>query len=470
MKRGFTIVELLIVVVVISILAAVTIVAYGGVQKRAVVSGMQSTLGQMVRKIEISKTNNNDSYSASLPADIPDSVRGNDKTPLRYFQRNSGSGFCADTYSVQYTDVRFYVDSDHLTPQSGLCPEGPAVTSFSSDYTVFVYNLNAPNCNGSTIQLPISTPTTAPGSTIDWGDGVTASLASSLPSHTYAQKSEYTVAYKGPISTIDGALVPMDKRACLTQVKQWSGAVSLTQISYLGGENLIYVAEPPHTVTDMNHMFAYATTFNQTIGGWNMSNVTNTSAMFYSAASFNQPIGSWDMSNVTNMNNMFNSATTFNQPIGTWDTNQVTDISYMFISATAFNQPIGSWNTASVTNMNNTFYGATAFNQPLNSWNTSNVTNMEGMFQQATKFNQPIGSWNTSKVTNMISMFFGASSFNQPIGSWNTAHVTNTSFMFYSAAAFNQNITAWNVGAVTGWMYFKLYSPLTDTNTPPKFI
>lgn len=34
-RQGFTIVELLIVIVVIAILAAITVVAYGGIQRRA---------------------------------------------------------------------------------------------------------------------------------------------------------------------------------------------------------------------------------------------------------------------------------------------------------------------------------------------------------------------------------------------------------------------------------------------------
>ena len=42
--RGFTIVELIIVIVVIAILATITIVAYNGVQERASEAALQSDL------------------------------------------------------------------------------------------------------------------------------------------------------------------------------------------------------------------------------------------------------------------------------------------------------------------------------------------------------------------------------------------------------------------------------------------
>jgi type II secretion system protein G len=52
-SSGFTIVELLIVIVVIGILAAITIVAYNGVQQRARYSAMQSDISSLNKAIQL---------------------------------------------------------------------------------------------------------------------------------------------------------------------------------------------------------------------------------------------------------------------------------------------------------------------------------------------------------------------------------------------------------------------------------
>ncbi len=52
-ERGFTIVELLIVVVVIAILAAITIVSYNGITNRANASAAKSTAATVQKKVEL---------------------------------------------------------------------------------------------------------------------------------------------------------------------------------------------------------------------------------------------------------------------------------------------------------------------------------------------------------------------------------------------------------------------------------
>ncbi|MCX6728984.1 MAG: prepilin-type N-terminal cleavage/methylation domain-containing protein [Candidatus Saccharibacteria bacterium] len=57
-SRGFTIVELLVVIVVIGILVTISIVAYSGVSQKAAVASMQSDLNYASKQIKLSQINN----------------------------------------------------------------------------------------------------------------------------------------------------------------------------------------------------------------------------------------------------------------------------------------------------------------------------------------------------------------------------------------------------------------------------
>lgn len=63
--KGFTIVELLIVIIVIAILAAITVIAYNGIQNSANDAAIKSDLSNTAKKLEIYKVDN-DRYPSSI--------------------------------------------------------------------------------------------------------------------------------------------------------------------------------------------------------------------------------------------------------------------------------------------------------------------------------------------------------------------------------------------------------------------
>ena len=117
-KAGFTIVELLIVVVVIAILAAITIVAYNGIQNRAKQSAAQSAASQVTKKVMSYAVLNADQYPATLAAvDISNSG----DTSYQYSVNNSGS---SKTYCVTTTvnAISYFSSNAQTAPAVGACP------------------------------------------------------------------------------------------------------------------------------------------------------------------------------------------------------------------------------------------------------------------------------------------------------------------------------------------------------------
>lgn len=66
-QKGFTIVELLIVIVIIAILATITVVAYNGIQDRAKNSTAQSDLNIFAKKIENARIDATDGLYPVIP-------------------------------------------------------------------------------------------------------------------------------------------------------------------------------------------------------------------------------------------------------------------------------------------------------------------------------------------------------------------------------------------------------------------
>ena len=89
--------------------------------------------------------------------------------------------------------------------------------------------------------------------------------------------------------------------------------------------------------------------------------------MFYGASSFNQDIGNWNVSNVYTMQNMFREASNFNQDISSWDTSNVEKMTGLFQDAISFNQDIRDWKLNKSLKYSNTiFKNAQSFNEEFN--------------------------------------------------------------------------------------------------------
>lgn len=117
-QNGFTIVELLIVVVVISILAAISIVSYNGITNRAAESKRASDFSQYKKKIESAKiTSGTETYPSSL-ADT--GISQSSKYVITYGATSGGKGYCLDV-SEDYGVTAYFITHEATDPLPGFC-------------------------------------------------------------------------------------------------------------------------------------------------------------------------------------------------------------------------------------------------------------------------------------------------------------------------------------------------------------
>lgn len=114
-QTGFTIVELLIVIVVIAILAAITIVAYNGIQNRAKASAVQSDISQAVKQLETAKIT---SGTQQYPSVSTANLKSSNGVTLDYFYNTSGNTYCV---TAANGSIRYVATSYDMNVREGNC-------------------------------------------------------------------------------------------------------------------------------------------------------------------------------------------------------------------------------------------------------------------------------------------------------------------------------------------------------------
>lgn len=114
-RSGFTIVELLIVVVVIAILAGVTLVLYNGITQDARIAVLTSDLRNARTQLELDRIED-----GSYPEN-GDHLKRSEGTVLEYSR--VGDGYCV-TASSTSSGTAFFLDQSSATIVEGTCEEG----------------------------------------------------------------------------------------------------------------------------------------------------------------------------------------------------------------------------------------------------------------------------------------------------------------------------------------------------------
>lgn len=161
-QQGFTIVELLIVIVVIGILAAITIVAYNGIAQKATVAIISGDLSNAMKRLKLDQVELSGAFPPSTTA--ANGGQGLQASPNNTYQYTVDNSVNPGTFCLTATNssTSYFITQDGGTPTVGACPGHavggpPIITNFMINPGAEVNASNWTNPNSSILTRDTTT-------------------------------------------------------------------------------------------------------------------------------------------------------------------------------------------------------------------------------------------------------------------------------------------------------------------------
>jgi len=237
LTSAFTIIELIVVISIIGILAAITVVSYGSWKQSTITTQLKSDLNGVVGAMENARTFNN-----TYPIDVNSltTFTKSSGVTLSGGSSDGGKTYCVNAVNSQFPSLSYHVDSSNTVVQSGACPASvqfnlitiagtggavsgsgsyasgstPTITATPNTYYSFSSWTSDTGCSGiashtitmdanktctaNFVAIPITPPATptvtanTAGVTTTWSWG-----AASCPSNTARYQYRYTISPSG---------------------------------------------------------------------------------------------------------------------------------------------------------------------------------------------------------------------------------------------------------------------------------
>lgn len=220
-KNGFTIVELLVIIVVIGILAGISVVGYGSWRARVAQAEVKSDLNGVYGAMENARN-----FGNGYPASIPNSFQPSEGVTVTYISGDERS-YCVEARSNTVGSVRFFLNTaDGKEPQEGQCaPAALAAPTISSvtvtgTQAVVVWS-GVTNATGYDIQRRSCTPTSL---CTDWGttsvNGTSTTISGLAAGNLYdfQVRSKNAQGQSGWSSSMRRAVVPAPTVSSVTSL------------------------------------------------------------------------------------------------------------------------------------------------------------------------------------------------------------------------------------------------------------